>query len=209
MYALGPESSYLTSQMGETGDDIILTKGAAIETTAVLSRSFPRTVRKAMGTRLFELARTYLRKVSTVKDSLTAVSIGVHQEGVTSMHDATEGGVLAAACELSDASGLGAELDLTSIPVSQETEELCKFFHIDPLVSLSEGSLILTCRPSKTSSALAKLSSANIQSRVIGQLTPKRRGVFGDSGDGMRRIEYPKADPYWKAYWQAKRKRWT
>lgn len=209
MYALGPESDYLTSQMGETGDDIMLTKGAAIETTAVLSRSFPRTVRRAIGTRLYELARAYLRNVSTVKDSLTAVSVGVHHEGVTSMHDATEGGVLAAVCELSDAAGLGAELDLTAIPVSQETEEICKFFHIDPLVSLSEGSLILTCKPSKTSRIVAKLRSAKIQARVIGQLTAKRRGVLGDSGDGLRRIEYPKADPYWKAYWQAKRKRWT
>lgn len=208
MYAFGPESGYLTSQMGEVGDDILLTKGAAIETTAVLSRSFPRTVRRQIGASLFEQARTYLSKVSTVKDSLTAVSVGIHQKGVTSMHDATEGGVLAAVFELANAAGLGAKLDLAAILVSQETEEICNLFQLDPLISLSEGSLIISCKSNKTSRVLAKLKSANIQSTVIGQLEPKRLGVFGDYGNGMRKIEYPKVDPYWKAYWQAKRKRW-
>jgi hydrogenase maturation factor len=124
MYALGEESRYLTSAMAQPGDDIVLTKGAAIETTAVLAISFPRTVRKAIGANLYDKARAYVRKVSTVDDSLSAVSIGVHQHGVTAMHDATEGGVIAAVFELSSASGLGAELDLTAISVSPETDEI-------------------------------------------------------------------------------------
>ena len=133
MYAVGPEDRYLTSAMGQVGDDLILTKGAAIETTAVLARSFPKTVKRALGARLFEQAIAYLKKVSTVKDSLTAASVGVRQRGITAMHDATEGGVLAAILELTNASGVGATIDLESIPVSEETEEVCRLFHIDPL----------------------------------------------------------------------------
>ena len=207
MYAVGPEDGYLTSEMGEVGDELILTKGAAIETTAVLTRSFPKTVKRALGAKLFERAQAYLGKVSTVKDSLTAVSVGVHRRGVTSMHDATEGGVVAAVLELTNASRVGAALDLASIPVSQETEEICRLFHIDPLISLSEGSLLLTCKPAKAGMVISRLKNAGIESNVIGHLT-KSRLVRGVSERGVSKISYPKSDPYWKAYWNATRKHW-
>jgi hydrogenase maturation factor len=207
MYAVGPEDRYLTSGMGRVGDDLILTKGAAIETTAVLARSFPKTVKRALGARLFERARAYLDKVSTVTDSLIAASVGVHQRGVTAMHDATEGGVLAAVLELTSASGVGAMIDLASIPISQETSEICRLFDIDPLFSLSEGSLVLTCKPTKTGKVIRRLKEARIDSNVVGQLT-KSRQVWEVSRKGRSRIRYPKFDPYWKAYWKATRKHW-
>src|SRR3989449_9279004 len=93
--AIGPEDHYLTSSMAHNGDDVVLTKGAAIETTAVLTRAFPHRVRKTLGGTLFDKAWNYLYKVSTVADALTSSSIGVRHRGVTAMHDATEGGVTA------------------------------------------------------------------------------------------------------------------
>jgi hydrogenase expression/formation protein HypE len=209
MCAIGAEDRYLTSRMAKADDDIILTKGAAIETTAVLTRSFPKTVKKALGASLFEQAWRYLRRVSTVRDALTAVSVGVHEEGVTSMHDATEGGVVAAVLELASAAELGAEIDLQSIPIARETREICEFFKIDPLISLSEGSLVITCKPYKTTKVLAKLKAAKIESSVIGQATSRTLHVYGTSRKGRKRVRYPKSDPYWKAYWGATRKHWT
>ncbi len=207
MFAVGDENKYLTSEMGQKDDDIILTKGVAIETTAVLTRAFPKTVRRALGASMFERARNYLRKVSTVEEALTAVTVGVHHNGVTSMHDATEGGVIAAISELAAASGRGAELDLEAMPISQETEEICKVFNIDPFTSLSEGSLVITCRPRKTGKVLAKLREAKINSNVIGQLT-KSSAVYATGPNGRRRIKYPKFDPYWRAYWKATSRHW-
>ena len=75
--AIVPRNRYLTSAMANDGDDIILTKGAAIETTAVLTRAFSRTVKKALGRKLFEKAWSYLGKVSTVDEALIASSVGV------------------------------------------------------------------------------------------------------------------------------------
>ena len=205
MYAVGPDDGYLTPEMGEVGDDLILTKGAAIETTAVLASSFPNTVKKALGERLFERARSYLTQVSTVEDALTATSVGLHQNGVTAMHDATEGGVLAAVIELANASKAGATLDLDEISTSQETEKICRLFKIDPLVSLSEGSLVIACRPSKSSKVVHMLKKANIYSNVVGHLT-KSLQIRGVNAKGVSKISYPKFDPYWKAYWNATRK---
>jgi hydrogenase maturation factor len=208
MYAIGGAERYLTSAMGQPGDDIILTKGAAIETTAVLARSFPKTVRRAVGANLFAKALAYLHKVSTVNDSLTAVSVGVHQNGVTAMHDATEGGVIAAAFELSHACRLGAELVLSAIPVSPETNEICKVFGINPLISLSEGSLIIACRPARTEKLMARLRAVQIESNTIGRLTKSRVFCGVDSKGAKRRLRYPKFDPYWRAYWKATTRHW-
>jgi len=209
MYAVGQEDRYLTSTMGQPGDDIILTKGAAIETTAVMARSFPIRVKRAIGADLFEKARAYLHKVSTVKDSLTAVSVGLHQNGVTAMHDATEGGVIAAAFELARSSNRGAEIVLSEIPVSAETKEICRVFHINPLNSLSEGSLLIACTPARTGKLMARLRTAGIGSAVIGGLTKSQSFCGVDSKGRRRTIRYPRFDPYWKAYWRAASKHWT
>jgi len=209
MCAIGAEKQYLASSMGRSGDAVIITKGAAIETTAVLARSFPVHIRRALGADLFEKACAYVHKVSTVKDSLTAVGVGVHQNGVTAMHDATEGGVIAAVFELAHASKLGAELVLSEIPVSAETEEICNLFHINPLNSLSEGSLVIACRPGKTEKLTAELRTAGIRSGVIGMLTKNQTFCVVDAKGRKRTIRYPRFDPYWKAYWKATSKHWT
>ena len=208
MYSIGDQGRYLTSAMAKNGDHIILTKGVAVETTAILTRAFPRTVRKVLEARLFEKAWRYLSKVSTVKDALAAASVGLHRDGVTAMHDATEGGVTAAVLELGTASGLGAELDLTNISISEETREICRFFGIDPLTSLSEGTLIIASRPNKAARVLNKLKSAGIPSQVIGRLTSKTRSAYATTKRGRVRVNYPKYDPYWKAYWKGTTKRW-
>src|SRR5438093_11413062 len=81
--------------MASRGDAIILTKGAAIETTAILAYSFPETAERELGRRMLGRARSYLSLCSTVGEALEAVS-GVSRGSVISMHDATEGGVLGA-----------------------------------------------------------------------------------------------------------------
>src|SRR5260370_32962724 len=50
--ATGPEDRYLTSSMARNRDGVLLTKGAAISTTAVLARAFPRRVKKGLGRRV-------------------------------------------------------------------------------------------------------------------------------------------------------------
>jgi hydrogenase expression/formation protein HypE len=207
--ATGPEDRYLTSAMAGDGDDVVLTKGAAIETTAVLTRAFPRRVRKALGSGFFDRAWNYLYKVSTVADALTASSLGVRHRGVTAMHDATEGGVIAGLIELTTASRLGLLVDLEEIHISEETQLLCELFGIDPLVSLSEGSLIIASRPTRTEAIRSKLSSRGISSSIIGHLTSKFQGCKATTSKGTRNLSYPHADPYWKAYSKAIKKGWS
>lgn len=208
MMAIGPRNRYLVSSMAGEGNDVILTKGAAIETTAVLSRSFPQRVRRALGDRLFENAWKYLKKVTTVEDALTASSAGVRSEGVTAMHDATEGGVISALIELAQSSRVGIRLEEEQIQISSETAELCKLFQIDPLRSLSEGSLVIASKPSATGRILKRLVSKGLAATVVGKLIRKERGFRIIHRRGESRLQHPSVDPYWAAYSKATAKGW-
>ena len=209
MWTTCRKNEFLTSSMAGDGDDLIFTKSAAYGATSVLARAFPKTVRKHLGQSLFEKAWKYLRGANTVKDSLSAVKVGIHQHGVTAIHDVTEGGSLAGIVEMAEASDLGGVIDLEIVPVSEETLEICKLFKLDPLTSLGEGSLLIASRPHRTRRVIDILQSGGTRATVIGQLSSRTEGLFGVSTKGRVRIRYPKRDPYWNAYWQALRKGWS
>ena len=203
------DDEYLTSSMANDGDDLIITKSAAFGATSVLTRAFPRTVRKALGSKLFNRAWDYFRNANTVTDATTAAKAGIHARGVTAMHDSTEGGVVAAILELAEASRLGGTISLDDIPISEETRQLCRHFRIDPLTSLGEGSLVIACRPQRTKAVIQKLGTEKIQASRIGRLSSRTRGVYGVNRNGRAMIRYPSKDPYWDAYWKAVRKGWS
>jgi len=209
MWTTCPKDEFLTSSMANDGDDLIFTKSAAYGVTSVLARAFPKTVRKRLGKSLFERAQKYLRTSNTVNDSLSAVKAGIHQRGVTAIHDVTEGGALAGIFELAEASSLGGTVDIESLPISEETLEICKLFRIDPLTSLGEGSLLIASRPHRTQRVIGILRSRGTKATVIGELSVGSHGLFGVSRKGRIRIRHPERDPYWNAYRQALRKGWS
>ena len=208
MWAICNRDAYLTSSMARDGDDLVLTKSAGFGATSVLVRAFPQTVRRAVGASLFLRAWKYFSVANTVADALTAVSAGIHGRGVTAMHDATEGGVIAAVVEMASASRLGASVDTETIPVTEETREVCRFFHIDPLTSLGEGSLLIASRPNRTSTLIDRLASKGIEAHMVGHLSSKFNRVYAITPRGRAKIRYPARDPYWKAYWMAVQRGW-
>ena len=209
LWATCNDDEYVTSTMAEDGDEIVLTKSAGYGATSVLTRAFPKTVEKAIGPTLFESAWGYFHTSNTVKDSLVAAKAGLHERGVTAMHDCTEGGVVAGLIELATASRLGGTIDVDNIEVSEESREVCKFFRMEPMVSLGEGSLIITCNPKNTDKIMSKLASGGIQSRIVGRLTSRFQGCKANTGKGTRPLSYPRVDPYWKAYSAGIRKGWS
>lgn len=200
MFSLGPRDSYHTASDGRVGDAIVMTKGAAIATTAILATAFPKTVENNLGRKRSELARKYLKKTTVVKEALTAA-----QTGVNAMHDATEGGVLSATYELASASGTGLRLDLSKITISKETREICEMFAVDPYTSLSEGTLCISCSQFKVKKLISALSSAGVDSAVVGELVPRKKGIIAVKDGRQVPIKYPVVDPYWGAYYDGKR----
>lgn len=211
LFGMGDEDEYLTAAMMSPGDRIIMTKGAAIATTGFLSRLFPKKVKERLGRKMLESARSYLFSCSTVKDAIIASSVGIRNEGVTSMHDATEGGVLGALYEISSASKRAIVVERERIFVSRETRCICSLFGLDPLVSLSTGSLIITCRPDKAEGVQTKLRRNKIENFMIGEVGDDReRGLWVSTrGDKAKPFIAPESDSYWSAYSKAVRRGWS
>jgi hydrogenase expression/formation protein HypE len=196
--SFGSSSSFLTPAGGKEGDDVIVTKGAAIETTGYLSSIFPKKVAERIGEDGLMIARNYLKRISVVNDALTVTKVGIRAGGISAMHDATEGGVLSAVYELARASSL-----------SSVTREICDLFKIDPYICLSEGTLVFSCNPSRAGQAVASLGSVGIEAAIVGQLSRVEEGILLEDGGEVSSVSFPVNDPYWKAYYDAKKRGWS
>jgi hydrogenase expression/formation protein HypE len=204
------EGEYLTPAMANDSDAILITKGAAIETTAVLANTFPKKIEQRFGGSVVRRARNYLSLCSTVKDALTAAEAGLGI-AVTSMHDATEGGTLGGLHEHALASGTAFIVDTGRIFVSEETRKVCSLFGIDPMRTLSEGTLIITCRPDALEGLVGRLAKAGVPSFEVGRVEKKRKdkGLWLRSGHSTARRFTPSSrDPYWAAYTKGIRQNW-
>jgi hydrogenase expression/formation protein HypE len=210
MFSLGSSRAFLTTAGAAKGHVVIVTKGAAIETTAVLSRVFPNKIRQEIGEDLLRSAQAYFSKISVVDDAFTATRIGLKQGGVSAMHDATEGGVLSGLYELATASSLGMTIDVEKIPISRETKEICKLFEIDPYASLSGGTLVFSCNESRANDALTLFHEKGTEAAIVGQLVEPDEGVrLIYENKHVTIMDRPLADPYWDAYYNAKHLGWT
>ena len=207
--AVGDIDKFVSSNMGKPGDRLVITKGSAIATTGILARIFPEKIKETFGEHVLKEAQSYFWKFSVVDDALTAVSIGVRDEGVTAMHDATEFGVIGGLYELAVSSGCGLYIYKEKIPVSETTKKICSLFEIDPYISLSEGTLIIAVKQEKVDKLIETLSSKNIEAFEVGYLTEANEGFKIENPDGsVEVLKYPESDPYWTAYANAIKKGW-
>ena len=145
--------------------------------------------------------KSTLRDCSTVRDAQAAASIGL-RERVTSMHDATEGGVLGGAFELSSACGLPVIVRRERIHVPEEAAAVCGAFGLDPLTTLSEGTLLVTCRPGSVEDVRAALAEEMVESYEIGRIGRRSqgRGLWVSSRGSKPEPHTPNPDGYWRAY---------
>ncbi len=205
MWCFCANDKYVSSIMAKSGDDLILTKSAAIEAAAVLATSFPNTIENKLGSAILNRSRQLLDQTSTVKDSVTAASAGIRYMGVTAMHDVTEGGVVSGILDLANASGLKATVEEESLPVFEEVRQVCDVFHLDPLKSLGQGCLAIACRPDTTHTILKRLRRSGICAGPVGTLREKTGHSVIRKNGRESRLTYPRVDPYWNVYWKSVR----
>jgi hydrogenase maturation factor len=142
--ALGPDDAFVTPTMARPGDRVVVTKGAAIEATALFAATFPDRLAAGVGAEVVRQADALFEQMTVVPEARIAAAFGLRDRGVTSMHDATEGGVLGGLLEVAVASDVGMRIALDAIPVRPEVRVVCDHVGIDPYTSISEGTLIAT-----------------------------------------------------------------
>lgn len=200
---IGELDEYVTPRFAKAGDKIIITKGPAIEATGIFATMFPKLIEKEFGREFAQKAEKIFYKMSVVEDALTAVSVGIRENGVTAMHDATECGIWGALYEVAQAAGLGVRVEKEKIVIEDCIPEICRYFNIDPYASISEGTLLITCKEHKANDVVKALSQKGIKSSIVGELTSPEQGMILVANGKEQKLEHPIVDPFWKAFYSA------
>jgi hydrogenase expression/formation protein HypE len=203
LVGVGDLDEYVTPRFCKAGDKLIITKGPAIEATGIFTAMFPEIIEKEFGADFNQKVQGVFYKMSVVDDALTAVGVGVRENGVTAMHDATECGVWGGLYEMAQAANLGARIEKEKIIVEEGIEEVCRFFDIDPYASISEGTLIIACKESKAQEVVRALGQKGIKSSIVGELTAPAKGMVLVEQGRERKLEHPIVDPFWRAFYGA------
>ena len=150
-------------------------------------------------------ADALFEEMTVVPEARIASEFGLREAGVTSMHDATEGGVIGGLTEVVAASGVGLRVELDAIPVPPEVRAVCDAVGIDPLISISEGTLIATVVPQRSEELVSVLAENGISAAVVGEITPPGAGSVAVTGGRERALVHPGLDPFWEAFgrWSA------
>ena len=159
-----------------SGDSIVVTKGIAIEGSALLAREAgSRLLESGVDTDTLARARELLFTpgISVVDDALTACNT----TQVHCLHDATEGGLATGLWEVAKAAGVGLVIDEGSVPILPECEAICRATGLAPLGLLASGALIITLAPENVPSLLLALDRKGISGYEIGQVTDSEEGV--------------------------------
>lgn len=122
------------------GDHIFITKGIALEGTAILANDFSNIARQlGLSDQELTKARELMKEVSIIPEALILTQLGA-----TAMHDVTRGGLLETLLEVAKLSGVGMLVDASRITMLPVVSRFSKVFQFDPLKMISSGTLAAT-----------------------------------------------------------------
>lgn len=174
------------------GDDIVMTKWTGIEGTAIIAKESRDKLYERYPKDIIDEAADFGRYASTEREAASAV-----WSGASYVQEAGEGGIFGALWKLAADNGVGLVADLKSIPIRQETIEVCEFFHLNPYKLTAGGSLLITCG---NGGALAHvLKNEGVSAAVIGKITDGNDRIVR-SGDEIRFLTPVKRDEIYKFY---------
>jgi hydrogenase maturation factor len=183
----------ITTAGARVGDDIVLSKGIAIEGTSIIARELADQLRERGYDQEF-LARCrnflYDPGIGILREAMVAVAAA----SIHAMHDPTEGGLVNGLFELAQAAQVGILLELDSIPIYPETRALCRELALDPLGLIASGSLLLVLPPEETPCLLEKLRQEGIEAARIGKVLPGREGMKAREGGRAKDLSFFERD---------------
>ena len=165
----------------QEGDSIVVTKGIAIEGTALLAREKASQLLQA-GMSQEEIGKAAsllsIPGISVLRDARVACA----SSQVHSMHDVTEGGLVTGLREVAKASGLGLAIEESSVPILSECQEVCEALGLDPLGLLASGALLITLPTADVPGLLTSLEGEGINGFEIGTMI--------EAAEGLQMVEF-------------------
>jgi hydrogenase maturation factor len=116
----------------------------------------------------------YLYKpgISVVKDALLANQFEIH-----SMHDPTEGGLATGLYEMARASRVGMIIYGDKIDLLSDSKQLCAEYGLDPLRTITSGTLIVAADPENSKKVLEVYLNSGVRASVIGKVEERSFGI--------------------------------
>ena len=184
------KDGYVTSSGAKPGDALIMTKTAALEGTAILASDFGYLMQDKIAPAMLDEAKGYLSLLSVVKEGIEAAKAGVH-----AMHDATEGGIIGAVSELAEAAGIGVELNIASVPITDASKSICGALEVDPYCLVSSGSMVIAAPDGEK--VVSHLHEIGINATIIGKFLEEERFIYGGP-QGKIPLTAPKRDEIYR-----------
>ncbi|KAF5068746.1 Selenide, water dikinase [anaerobic digester metagenome] len=179
------ERKIIQTSGAKIGQDVVMTKWAGLEGTAIIAKEYETELCKRLPFDLIQSAQNMKEFLSVGKESFLAA-----EHGATAMHDATEGGILGAVWEVAECSHTGVEIWQDKIPIKEETKIICKEGQIDPLRLISSGTMIITTE--NGAKLVDKLNQNGISGAIIGKITETDRILISNQSKEL--LEEPQSD---------------
>ncbi|MBL7177069.1 MAG: HAD hydrolase-like protein [Desulfobacteraceae bacterium] len=168
------------------GDMILFTKAVAVEGTAIIALELEDRL-KDLGILESEIeeCKLFLSSISILEEAKMARC----SEGVSALHDVTEGGLATALEELSSAGRHRIRIHMDRIPIFPQTKKLCRLLDIHPLGLIGSGSLLICCRKKYYESLMRMIYEAGIDVTCIGEVLVEGQGI--DAVEQNDPVEWP------------------
>ena len=184
----------ITPRNVKVGDYILCTKSIGLEMVINFSLMHKALAEKLFGT---EQAKRFSKLVclqSCVNEALQLSAVG----GVHAMHDATEGGLVAALNELAENAQLGFEVDFGKIPISVEVRTLQRSFGLSDeqvLAMSSTGTILAAVHPQVKGEVEEILHKNGLSASFLGVFTKNKSCILIKN---QQKTRFPKdaKDPY-------------
>jgi hydrogenase maturation factor len=192
MLGVVEKSKLIRKESQRPGDLILLTKGVAVEGTAILAREKAGVLARRLGSAGVRRAKRLLFKpgISVVREA----GVAVRQGGVHALHDPTEGGLLSGLYELARAGRVGMWVVKENIPVLPETRAFAEILRFDPLALIASGALLVVVARRTANTVLSAFGRHGIRAAIIGEICRESEGLRLVERGRSRLLRVPERD---------------
>ncbi len=184
----------ITPANARPGDLVLLVKSIGRETVTNFALKQKALANKVLGPKSVKAAEKIVPQQSCVREALLIAGIS----GVRAMHDATEGGFVAALNEMADASRVGFSVEFDGLPIDKNVVSIGEYFKLTEIQMLSmssTGTFLVALSPSAKERVEELLRRHHIEANIVGIFSESTERVLVKRG---RTTLFPKIadDPY-------------
>ena len=186
------KSKLVRKESQRPGDLVLLTRGIAIEGTAILAKEKQLTLARKLPSKTLRHAQGLLFHpgISVVRDAMLAQRHGE----IHAMHDPTEGGLASGLYELAKAGGVGLRIWKDKVPVLEETRSFSKILGFDPFALIASGAFLVVASANSTPNLLRAYLRHGVRAAVIGEIRRAAEGIEVVEKGRQRPLRVPARD---------------